>query len=98
METKPKTNSFGTFLETIHYGSTSRRGPVKDSLKLWSAIVASRPVTVSDLMRDSEMDFTTFAEALEALREAELIVLTGRPGQETVELTSYGEQVAGATP
>ena len=98
METKPKTNSFGTFLETIHYGSTDRRGPVKDSLTLWSAIVAARPVPVSELMRDSGMDFTTFAEALEALREAELIVLAGQPGQEMVELTSRGEQVARATP
>lgn len=98
METKPTTNSFGTFLETVHYGSTDQRAPVKDSLELWSAIVASRPIPVSELMRDSKIDFMTFAEALEALREADLITLTGQPGQETVELTPHGEQVAGATP
>jgi hypothetical protein len=44
------------------------------------------------------MYLTTFAEALEAFPEAELIALTGQPEQEIVELSPYGELVAGPRP
>jgi hypothetical protein len=48
--------------------------------------------------RNSSMDLTTFAEALEGFREAELIARTCQPEQEFVALSPYGELVAGARP
>jgi predicted transcriptional regulator len=93
MRTRTKTNSFGTFLETVH-GRSSGRQPIGDSLKLWPVLVASEPISVPELMRESKMDFSAFAASLEALQEADLVHLVGEPGKEMVELTPYGEQVA----
>jgi predicted transcriptional regulator len=93
MATKSKTNGFVTFLETLR-STSARREPVGASLKLWSSLASSEPRAVTDLMHESDMDFVTFAESLQALREAGLVELVGEPGNETVQLTPYGEEVA----
>lgn len=93
-KTKSKSNSFGTFLETVHRGTAKRGESVGNPLELTTILAGSGPMTVPELLRSSEMGFIDFAKSLDTLREAKLVALVGEPGQETVELTSNGEQVA----
>lgn len=94
MKIKPKTNSFGTFLETMHSGSPDSRQNVGDALQLWSVLLTKEPELVQDAMRASKMDFTTFAASVDNLRDAGLVELAGEPGHEAIYLTETGKEIA----
>ena len=87
-------DNFGTFLETLKRRETSRQESKGASFDLLTILADSGPAPVPDLMKESGMGIIDFAEALKAICEAGLITLAGPPGNEMVELTPNGEQVA----
>ncbi len=101
MEARTKHDSFGTFLKTIESHGIGEANdqqeheafPV-DSLRILVSLAKSGSEPVTQLLADSEVEFVKFADALKEMRGASLIDLTGEPGNETVQITPTGEQLA----
>lgn len=89
-------DSFGTFLKSFEAKTkpgTKRGGRIESLLQILAAADESM---VSDLMKKSEMDIEEFLRALSSLRETDLIVLEGEPGDQRVTLTTQGRMLAEA--
>lgn len=90
-------DSFGTFLQTYRAlekkeDSGTRTEPI--ALLSVLASLGEERAPIGKLLDASGMSFTSFASALERLRDAGLVEMSGAPGREEVELTSAGEQIA----
>lgn len=101
---KGKADSFGTFLEQVkrynNIGQQRTPAPrqAEDDQKpgnvLLRIVSGAGPLTVSELMRESSLGFSEFADALKSIQQADLVSLESRDGDELVKLTEKGERVA----
>lgn len=101
MEARTGHDSFGTFLKTLYSHGVEKTMDQQnheafpiDSLKILVTLAKSRSEPLCQLMAESELEFTKFADALKGMREASLIDFAGKPGNETVEITPTGEELA----
>lgn len=94
MQRRSKGDSFGTFLEKMKQYQSTERTVGESPLRLLTILANSGPRPVPELMAESGMGFTDFAEALKTMREIGLITLTDQPGHEVVAITPSGEQMA----
>lgn len=93
-------DSFSTFLQTYRTLEKKEGGARPEPLALLSTLssLGVKRTSVSSLLEASGMSFTDFVSALERLRAAHLVEMVGAPGQEEVELSSAGEQLAQVSP
>ena len=57
-------------------------------------LAATGPQTIATSMPLARLPFSTFAKAVDALCAADLVQISGEPGQERLELTLTGQHVA----
>src|SRR5690349_7649596 len=63
-------------------------------MELLALLAQESPLAVTELLSRSGLAFDTFADALKAMRDANLIAVSGPPEAQRAELTSSGKQVA----
>jgi predicted transcriptional regulator len=80
-------------LETLQQRKAVKRSAAPPPLDLLT-LLASGPRKVSELQKESGLEFSEFAEALTNLRNADLVVVSGPAGDELAALTPTGEGVA----
>jgi predicted transcriptional regulator len=92
-----KAGSFSAYLEARQKRERSQRAPSKVSAISLLGILAEteqKELQVSELMSKSGMGFAEYAEALKGLRTAGFLDMAGEPGNEVVQLTPKGEEIA----
>lgn len=88
---------FGTFLETLKQLSAEQNIDAA-TLNLVAALAPQGSRTVPELMQTSNMEFTSFAKALENACATGLVTLNNDAGQEMVHLTEKGQEQVQAQP
>lgn len=99
----PNSDSFGTFLETVskrpaRKGEAQQSGAASQSpaadvalqFKVLQAVRDGEEHALNSLMQEYDIDLFSMAAAVDALTKEDLIVKSGKPGQEEVRLTEKG--------
>ena len=96
MDVKSKADSFGTFLESLQRSESAQQAPVPASSapRILATLADSDPRPMSDLLPLCGLPFTEFADVVKTMQQAELVAVPGAPGQEQIEITPQGRQVA----
>jgi predicted transcriptional regulator len=99
MRNAAKTDSFGTYLETIQVSGTTASGigyreavssPVAIHLLALVAQSESKPVSIPRLLESSKIEFRVFASALDWLVSRGFVEVKKTGTEETVNLTDRG--------
>ena len=90
-----KADSFSAFLEAKQKSRSSAPASGGTALSLLNTLasVDQQQMAVKDLMADSGMTLTDFADALKSLKESGYLTLSGAPGAEVAKLTTLGQDV-----
>jgi DNA-binding MarR family transcriptional regulator len=88
---EPPDSPMGAFLETLQKKKATlpATGTAPSPLSLL-ALLAAGPRPVSELQKESGMEFSDFAAALKSLVDGGFVTLTGPPSEETATLTESG--------
>jgi predicted transcriptional regulator len=87
-------DAFATFLEQVKQAEPEASRPGGDAMSLLGVLAEQGGQSVPDLMQATSLGFERFAEALNAMLNAGLVQLTTKAGQEVVELTPSGAEIA----
>jgi len=88
-----ESNYFGTFLETVQ---ARENEPDQGSapIELIRLVEQQGPIKALDLQAALHLDLIAFSNAVQAMKDAHLVELTGQAGDEKVELTEQGHRLA----
>ncbi len=91
--------SFTAYVEAAQAAKSGQTAQVgvpetwEASLKLLTVVASSDDRSLIHLQALSGLDFSTFARLFEGLKTLGLVMVTGEPGTEQVELTSAGRRM-----
>lgn len=90
-----KAESFSAFLEARQKNRSSAPTSGGTQLSLLNAVANAdqQQMAVKDLMADSGMTLTDFADSLKSLKESGYLTLSGAAGAEVAKLTTLGQDV-----
>ena len=97
MDGKSYTDSFGTFLESVQRNSQQpQQSPPATAgapLKLLGTLAEHGAQPLQELMAQSGLSFTEFADSMKTMQDTGLLEISGTPGQEQVDITPRGRQL-----
>src|SRR5947209_5522327 len=107
MKSKPRVDSFGTFLDHTVSGSVYIGRPPRsqdldkykygdEASSLLSVVAAADTIEMPELLAKSQLPLRVFTEALEVLKDKQLVATSGPPGREVVMATPEGKGLVAA--
>jgi DNA-binding MarR family transcriptional regulator len=87
-------NYFGSFLESVNKSSSTESDPNAAPLKLLQLLQERGPQRTSELQNALHVDLLAFSKSLDAMTKANLVQISGEPGEEVISLTEQGHTLA----
>lgn len=97
MKAQSKSDSFGTFLQTVQGAPAGREAPEHLKKRLLHVLALSGPRPLRDVIAASGMELTQFLDTLHSLRDLHLVTITKQSetdAEEVVALTPSGQDMA----